>query len=101
MNTHARRPQLLPLPDLLEVQRWMLRACLQSLELLIGQPLNLVRKGLVVPPEDRQGKVVHSGLACPALYSASASWRKSSRRPASDRKSTRLNSSHVAISYAV
>src|SRR5690625_5476889 len=37
---------------------------------------------------------------CSVRYSAGTS-RRSARRVARDRKSTRLNSSHVAISYAV
>src|SRR5690625_6743035 len=41
------------------------------------------------------------GLTCCVVQSRSEAFRSAARTGAGDRKSTRLNSSHVAISYAV
>src|SRR5690606_40590178 len=64
------------------------------------------------PPVETRTSALHPGSTirsargstnCPAApsESASASAATSRRKPAPDRKSTRLNSSHVKISYAV
>src|SRR3712207_7636761 len=63
----------------------------------------------ISPPEERQ-RAPPAGLACPSvpgrLRDASPSrprppWSGRARSSAADRKSTRLNSSHANISYAV
>src|SRR2546430_10084602 len=65
---------------------------LEELKLLVGQNANGLWQFTVAPPEAGCCVVIQSFRERPARWSARAS---------SDRKSTRLNSSHSQISYAV
>ena len=53
--TNTNRPQLLSFAYLLEMQRWVLRANLEQLVVLVRQRLHLLRQLVVVLPEARQG----------------------------------------------
>src|SRR5207253_6703153 len=53
------------------------------------------------PAALKRGRIAATWLGCTAITRRPASSRRSTSSPTRDRKSTRLNSSHVAISYAV
>src|SRR5437870_11517418 len=68
--------------------------------------MRLVGPGAFGPPSDPPEAARRSPCADEVKKSARPSWMSRSESPSSvtiwaDRKSTRLNSSHVAISYAV
>ena len=54
VDTHAHRPELFPLADLLEAQRRVLRGSLEQLVGLVRQLPYVFGELLVVPPKERQ-----------------------------------------------
>jgi len=79
VQAHTHRPVL---PDLLEVQRWMMRILTQKCITPIRQLSHFVRKCMVAGPESRAGAMFHRSVQRPSSRSRNASSANRSNRPA-------------------